>query len=51
MRPDWRTRLGFWLERHAVVRPLLLRYDGQAPSGAGRYVNRVNGHVVIGAPR
>lgn len=46
MNASWRTRFGFWLERWTVLRPLLLRYDGEAPRGK-RYVNRVNGHLVV----
>ena len=41
-----RDRIAFWLERFAILRPVLLRYDGAAPIGA-RYVNRLNGHVVV----
>jgi hypothetical protein len=44
-----RDQFGFWLERFAVLRPLrplLLKYDGEAPAGRA-YVNRLNGHVVV----
>lgn len=46
--PFWarlRWDLGEWL---AARWPLaVLRYDGVAPSGLGRFVNRINGHVVV----
>lgn len=47
MRPDMRTRFGFWLERFAVLHGWLFIYDGITPSGFGRYVNRINGHLVM----
>lgn len=45
MRASWRLRFGFWLEQFRILRPLLLRYDGQS-NGVRRYVNRVNGCLV-----
>lgn len=38
--------LGEWLAQTRVSR-LVLRYDGQAPSGRPRYVNRINGHCLV----
>ena len=49
MRATRWDRFGFWLERWQVLRPLLLKYDGEAPAGR-RYVNRVNGHLVVVLP-
>lgn len=46
MKESLRMRLGFWLERFPLLRPLLLVYEGEAPTGR-RYLNRVNGHVVV----
>jgi len=42
-----RDRLAFALERVPAFHPLLLRFDGIAPGGRRRYVNRINGHVVV----
>lgn len=42
-----RERLGMWLERFTVLHSVLLRYDGLAPSGRKRYVNRVSRHSVV----
>jgi len=47
MKADWRTRFGFWLERFAFLERFLFRYDGVAPGGRLRYINRVNGHCVV----
>lgn len=44
--PFW-DRVAFWLEGFKVLRPLLLRYDGQTPTGGDRYINKLNGHVVV----
>ena len=46
MKATLRLRIGFWLEKWRVLRPLLLKYDGEAPAGP-MYVNRVNGHLVV----
>lgn len=47
MRGDLRTRLGFWVERFTFLHRWLFVFDGIAPSGFARAVNRVNGHVVL----
>ena len=46
MKVTLRLRIGFWLEKWRVLRPLLLKYDGEAPAGR-RYINRVSGHLVV----
>jgi hypothetical protein len=47
MRAGFRERLGLWLERLGFLDAVLLRYDGEAPRGRRRYVNRVSRHVVV----
>ena len=47
MMPSLKDRLAFWLERFVIVHPLLLKFDGIAPSGNKRYMNRINGHVIV----
>lgn len=42
-----RERFGLWLERLGWFDSILLRYDGEAPGGRARYVNRVSRHVLI----
>ncbi|AUV60862.1 hypothetical protein [Mycolicibacterium goodii] len=44
-----RDRIAFWLERFSWLHPILLRYDGAAPNNRARYVNRINGHVIVKA--
>ena len=46
MSARWFDRFAWWLERFAWLHPLLLAYDGPAPAGR-RYVNRLNGHLVV----
>lgn len=46
MKATLRERFGMWLERFHILHPWLLRYDGVAPTGL-RFINRVNGHVVV----
>jgi hypothetical protein len=46
-----RDRIAFWLERFEWIHPILLRFDGIAPSGALRYVNRINGHCIAKGAR
>ncbi|AHJ86363.1 hypothetical protein 32HC_85 [Mycobacterium phage 32HC] len=45
-----RDRIAFWLERFSWLHPILLRYDGAAPNNRARYVNRINGHVIVKPP-
>jgi hypothetical protein len=47
MKGSLRERFGFWLERFRLTRLLVLRHDGYFGVQA-RYINRVNGHVVVG---
>jgi len=47
VKPSIRDRFGFWVETLPYLRWLFLRYDGVAPGGRDRYVNRINGHVVV----
>lgn len=44
---SWRDRLGMWLQRFTVLDRVLLRYDGIAPDGRRRYVNRINRFSVL----
>lgn len=46
-----RDRIAYWLERFTWLHPILLRYDGETVTYRARYVNRINGHVVIKANR
>ena len=43
MPTTWRWQIGECLARL----PGVLRYDGEAPNGARRYINRINGHCVL----
>lgn len=44
-----RALVGMWLQRWAILHPLLLRLDahGVLPDGRRRYVNRISGHLVM----
>lgn len=42
-----RARLGMWLQRFAITHRWLLAFDGIAPHGRRRYINRINRHVVV----
>lgn len=46
-----RDRIAYWLERFHWLHPILLRYDGEAPSGRTRFANRINGHIILKARR
>ena len=49
MKGNARTRIGFWLERLRLPRPILFKVDqpyGRLIDGT-RYINRVNGHVIF----
>ena len=48
MRASRKDRLGFWLERWAILHPLLLEYSHKGPKGPV-YVNRLNGHLIVKA--
>lgn len=48
MRPRLWDRILWWLGERAAGVPGVLRYDGIAPHGRRRYVNRINGHLVVG---
>lgn len=50
MNESLKDRIAFRLERFRILRPLLLEKDGLAPGGGKRYVNRINGHVVVVMP-
>lgn len=50
MKTPPKDRIAFYLERFRVLRPLLFRYDNAVVWGGKRYVNRINGHVVIVMP-
>ena len=47
MKTPLRDRIAFRLERYRAIRPFLLTLDGYGPNGKRRYVNRINGHVVM----
>lgn len=51
MKPSPRDRLGFFLERFKFLHRWLLERDGEVRygiyAGQKRYINRINGHVVI----
>lgn len=40
-------RVAFWLERWTFLDPILLELDQRFDNGAARYVNRLNGHLVM----
>lgn len=48
MRLSLRDRFAFWAEGVLWLRGFVLVFDGYAPSGRTRYINRINGHVVLG---
>ena len=51
MKASWRERLGFALERFSRVPGWLWRYHGSFLGIDGRrwnrYINRVNGHLIV----
>lgn len=48
MKADWKTRLGFWLEKFEWLHPVLLEKFGVVDIyGQQLYSNRVNGHIVV----
>lgn len=45
---SWRDRIAYRLERYSWLHWLLVRADGVTPhTGRRRYVNRINGHVLV----
>ena len=40
-------RVAFWLERWTWLDPVILKLDQRFDNGAVRYINRLNGHVVM----
>lgn len=47
MRYSIRERIGMRLEQCRALRPFILQYDGEAPNGRARYVNRISRHVLV----
>lgn len=47
MKSSLRERIGIRLERYRLLHPFILQYDGEAPNGRARYVNRISRHVLV----
>lgn len=43
MKQPLRITIGLWLERFALLHPVLLRFSHEHPEGHAHYVNRISG--------